>query len=47
MRDRFGVPVARLGGSLHPEDHRVADFLSDQASDWLHAAGAKKPRTSK
>lgn len=40
-RDWFGVPVARLGGSLHPEDRRTAAFLTDRAAQWLTAAGAR------
>ncbi|ONK09917.1 GMC family oxidoreductase [Streptomyces sp. MP131-18] len=39
-RDRFGVPVARLAGNLHPEDARNAAFLSGRAAEWLTAAGA-------
>ncbi|GAB7192926.1 GMC family oxidoreductase [Kineococcus sp. NUM-3379] len=42
VRDRFGVPVARLGGSVHPEDVRGRDLLSVLASTWLRAAGAER-----
>jgi choline dehydrogenase-like flavoprotein len=40
VRDRFGVPVARLSGDIHPEDRRTARFIADRAEDWLTAAGA-------
>ncbi|MDT0343497.1 gluconate 2-dehydrogenase subunit 3 family protein [Streptomyces litchfieldiae] len=40
-RDRFGVPVARLGGSPHPEDGRTAAFLAERAAAWLTAGGAR------
>ena len=40
VRDRFGSPVARLGGRLHPEDHRAAAMLTDRAAQWLRASGA-------
>jgi choline dehydrogenase-like flavoprotein len=42
VRDRLGIPVARLSGSLHPEDYRVAELLSDRASEWLSASGAQR-----
>jgi choline dehydrogenase-like flavoprotein len=38
--DRFGVPVARLSGDIHPEDRRTANFLAARAADWLSASGA-------
>ncbi len=40
VRDRFGTPVARLSGDIHPEDRRAAGFLADKAADWLVAGGA-------
>ena len=40
VRDRFGIPVARLSGDIHPEDRRTARFLADRAADWLGASGA-------
>jgi choline dehydrogenase-like flavoprotein len=42
VRDRFGIPVARLSGRLHPEDMKGRDFLSRTAADWLAASGAKR-----
>ncbi len=40
VRDSLGLPVARLSGRLHPEDHRTAAFLGERAAEWLRAAGA-------
>jgi choline dehydrogenase-like flavoprotein len=40
VTDSFGIPVARLSGSNHPEDHRVQRFLGERASEWLVASGA-------
>jgi choline dehydrogenase-like flavoprotein len=42
VKDRFGLPVARLSGSLHPETLRVAAFMQDRAEEWLRASGAKQ-----
>ena len=40
VTDNFGIPVARLSGSNHPEDHRVQRFLGERAGEWLSASGA-------
>ncbi|MER7250621.1 GMC oxidoreductase [Kribbella sp. NPDC000426] len=40
VKDRFGVPVVRLSGDLHPEDHRGQAFLSERSAEWLRASGA-------
>ncbi|SDR73232.1 Choline dehydrogenase [Friedmanniella luteola] len=40
VTDSLGLPVARLSGRLHPEDHRTAAFLGERAAEWLRAAGA-------
>lgn len=40
VRDRYGLPVARLSGTTHPETVRVAHFLLERAQEWLRAAGA-------
>jgi choline dehydrogenase-like flavoprotein len=42
LRDRLGVPVAQLSGSLHPEDGRTARFLAGRAAAWLEASGARR-----
>ena len=41
VRDRFGIPVARLSGTTHPETVRTAMFMRGKAEEWLRAAGAK------
>ncbi|MCJ1715788.1 GMC oxidoreductase [Curtobacterium sp. VKM Ac-2922] len=38
--DRYGIPVARLSGSVHPEDLRARDATSARSAAWLRAAGA-------
>ena len=40
VRDRWGIPVARLSGTIHPETLRVYDFMRARAEEWLHASGA-------
>jgi choline dehydrogenase-like flavoprotein len=38
--DRFGNPVVRISGSIHPEDVRAHEFMSAKARQWLEEAGA-------
>src|SRR5690606_4472912 len=42
VKDRFGIPVVQLSGSVHPESLRAAEMLSEQAANWLTAAGARQ-----
>ena len=42
VRDHFGLPVARLSGTTHPETLRTAEFIRARAEDWLRAAGAER-----
>jgi len=42
VKDRFGIPVAMLSGSVHPESLRAARMLAQQAQTWLTAAGASR-----
>ncbi|WP_317890756.1 GMC family oxidoreductase [Paenibacillus arenilitoris] len=42
IKDRFGIPVAQLSGSIHPESLRAAEMLGEQAERWLWAAGARQ-----
>lgn len=42
VRDRFGIPVARLSGALQPEDERTQAFVNDRCADWLTASGATR-----
>lgn len=42
LRDRLGLPVARLSGSIHPESLRTALYVQQRAFDWLDASGASR-----
>ncbi len=42
VRDRWGLPVARLSGATHPETVRTAAFMAERAHQWLQAAGATR-----
>jgi choline dehydrogenase-like flavoprotein len=42
VRDRFGLPVARLSGTTHPETVRTAEYIRARAEEWLRAAGAER-----
>ena len=41
VRDKFGIPVAHLSGSLYAEDKKTATFISEKAVAWALASGAK------
>jgi len=43
--DAFGVPVARLSGSVHAQTLNAGRFLRERARDWLTAAGAQNIET--
>ena len=40
VRDRWGIPVARLSGTTHTETVRTAAFIFERAREWLQASGA-------
>ena len=42
VRDRWGLPVARLSGSVHAETIRTAGYMYERAHDWLRASGARR-----
>ena len=42
VRDRFGLPVARLSGVAHAETVRATAFMNERAVDWLRASGARR-----
>ena len=42
VRDRWGIPVARLSGATHPETVRTAAFMAERAREWLLASGAQR-----
>lgn len=42
VRDRWGIPVAQLSGTTHPETVRTAQFMLEQSKRWLAASGARR-----
>ena len=40
VTDRYGIPVAHLSGTTHPETVRTAQFMQDRAVEWMRASGA-------
>jgi choline dehydrogenase-like flavoprotein len=42
VRDKWGIPVARISGRRHLHDLEVARFLSSKADAWLEEAGARE-----
>jgi choline dehydrogenase-like flavoprotein len=42
VRDKFGIPVARLSGVAHAETVRTGVYMNERAKEWLRAAGAVK-----
>jgi len=40
VKDYWGIPVARLSGSRHPYDIKVAKFVASKGEEWLKEAGA-------
>jgi choline dehydrogenase-like flavoprotein len=42
VKDRWGLPVAHLSGTIHPESLRTALYVQQRSFDWLDASGAKR-----
>lgn len=42
VRDRWGLSVARLSGSVHAETTRTSRYMYERAHDWLRASGAER-----
>jgi len=42
VRDKQGIPVARISGPRHPETLEISNVQAKHAEDWLKAAGAVK-----
>jgi choline dehydrogenase-like flavoprotein len=42
VRDAWGLPVAHLSGTTHPESLRTTNFLRRRAEQWLRAAGCEQ-----
>lgn len=46
VRDRYGLPAARMTYHDHPDDMAMGRFLQAKGVDIMHAAGAKKVMAS-
>ena len=44
VRDRFGMPVARLHGDVHPATRVVDAYLAERGRQWLEAIGCADAR---
>ncbi|WP_027084600.1 GMC family oxidoreductase [Cohnella panacarvi] len=42
VKDRYGIPVAMLSGSAHPESIRASRMLAEKAEEWQRASGARQ-----
>jgi choline dehydrogenase-like flavoprotein len=42
VRDKWGLPVAHLSGTTHPETLNTAEFMRRRAIAWLEASGAER-----
>ena len=42
VKDKWGMPVAQLSGTTHPETVRTAKFMWERAGEWIKASGAVK-----
>jgi len=40
VKDKWGIPVARLSGDKHPHTLEIGRAMADRAADWLRASGA-------
>lgn len=40
VRDKYGIPVVQLSGTIHPETLKTAEFMYERAVEWLKASGA-------
>ena len=41
VRDKWGIPVARLSGTTHPATVAAAEFMRQRAAEWLQASGCE------
>jgi choline dehydrogenase-like flavoprotein len=42
VRDKWGIPVARLSGTTHPATVAAAEFMRERGEQWLRASGCEK-----
>jgi choline dehydrogenase-like flavoprotein len=40
VRDKWGLPVVRLSGNVHPDTFEIGDVQARRAEAWLKEAGA-------
>lgn len=40
VKDRWGIPVARLSGGRHPHTIEIGRYIAGKAEEWLKEAGA-------
>ncbi|MCL5743599.1 MAG: GMC family oxidoreductase [Acidobacteria bacterium] len=40
VKDHWGIPVARISGNKHPQNHVTASYTAGKAEEWLKEAGA-------
>ena len=41
VRDKWGIPVARLSGTTHPATVEAAEFMRERGEQWLRASGCE------
>ena len=41
VKDRWGIPVARLSGTTHAETVKAAEFMRVRGEEWLRASGCE------
>jgi choline dehydrogenase-like flavoprotein len=42
VRDKWGIPVARLSGTTHAATVEAAEFMRERGEQWLRASGCEK-----
>jgi choline dehydrogenase-like flavoprotein len=42
VRDKWGIPVARLSGTTHPATVDAAEFMRERGEQWLRASGCER-----
>jgi choline dehydrogenase-like flavoprotein len=42
VRDKWGIPVARLSGTTHPATVDAAQFMRERGEQWLRASGCER-----
>lgn len=40
VKDKYGLPVACLSGTTHPETVNTAEYIRERALEWMKASGA-------